>query len=176
MDLQDACASDNPPPRTEGYRGSTRNLYLLGYLKESLEDHLAVQDLGLYPFVHAVSPRPDTILHFGRSRSPAYLEINRNGLLNLKVDLDDLSTEAEKNGRLGKVKSYYEDLLGRFEPEHRTQRATQGAKTRTIMSFDVGLDSVNGHLFYGSTKAETVRRSAEVLEAFYGMPGVCCAG
>ncbi len=169
VNLQDACASDDPH-RIEGYRGSTRNLYFLGYLKEGLTDHLAGRELGLDPFVHAVPPGPDTILHFGRSRPPAYLEINKNGLLNLKVDLNNLPTRTAKEERLAEVRSYYRDLLGRFEPLLKTRKVDQKSKTRTVMSFDVGLNTLDGGLLYASGKAETVRKSAGVLEAFYGSP------
>ncbi len=95
VDLQDRCFAGDRS-RIEKYRGKTWNLYFLGHLKEKLIEALSGRDIGIDPFVYPYGPGPDTILYFGRDKLPAYLEINQDGHLNLKVYLGDLDTGQQK--------------------------------------------------------------------------------
>jgi hypothetical protein len=101
LDLRERCLSADPS-RIEEYRGKTWNLYLLGNLKEKLTESLSGRDVGIDPYAYTPGS-PDTILYFGRSKLPAYMEINQDGRLNLKVYRGDLDTEQAKRERAKKA-------------------------------------------------------------------------
>jgi hypothetical protein len=167
LDLRKRCFSADPS-RIEEYRGKTWNLYLLGHLKEKLIESLSGQDIGTDPFVYPYGSAPDTILYFGRRKRPAYLEINQDGRLNLKVYLGDLDTEQPKRERVKDAQAYYQGLLRAYNPKLKTRKLDPRAKGRTIMSFDIGLERHNENLFLGAQESEIVARLSEVLEKFYG--------
>jgi hypothetical protein len=168
LDLRERCFSADPSRRIEEYRGKTWNLYLLGHLKEKLIESLSGQDIGTDPFVYPYGSAPDTILYFGRRKRPAYLEINQDGRLNLKVYLGDLDTEQPKRERVKDAQAYYQGLLRAYNPKLKTRKLDPRAKGRTIMSFDIGLERHNENLFLGAQESEIVARLSEVLEKFYG--------
>ena len=169
VDLQDRSFS-GCTSRLKEYRGRTWNLYLLGHLKETLVSSLSGRDIGIDPFVHAIGPAPDTILHFGKGKLPAYLEINDNGLLNMKVSFEGLATEAENKERLEKVRAYYLDLLSKFKPTSKSRKPNFRKKGATAISFDVGLTVQDRTFRYASSEADTTARLAEILEVFYENP------
>jgi hypothetical protein len=144
-------------------------LYLHGHLKDKLIESLSGRDIGIDPFVYTAGSGPDTILYFGRSKLPAYLEINQNGLLNLKVNLANLK-EVEKKQRVSDAEDYYRDLFEEYDPDLNTRKLNTQWKSRTVMSFDIGLDKSNGNLFYRSGRPETIGKLTPVLETFYGSP------
>lgn len=174
MDLQERCFSHDPS-RLDNYREKTWILYLLGHLKEKLLHSLSGRDIGIDPFVYPHGQGPDTILFFGRSKLPAYFEINDNGLLNLKVNLAGLTTR-EKEERVRKAEKYYQYLLEGYAPKLNERKLNATRNSRTIMSFDIGLKRQNGNLFYSSNdnhpspEKYTVGRLTEILEKFYGSP------
>lgn len=168
MDLQERCFSGDQS-RIEEYRGKTWSLYFLGHLKEKLIESLGGRDIGIDPFVYSHGREPDTFLYFGRSKLPAYLEINQDGLLNLKVNLEGLTVE-EKEERIKKAQTCHQNLLEDYDPVSKTRRLNPRAKIKTIMSFDAGLVRQDGNLFYSSAQAETISRLSEILERFYGEP------
>jgi hypothetical protein len=168
VDLQDRCYSCDRS-RIDEYRGRTWNLYLLGYLKEALRESLSDRDIGIDPFVYTAGIGPDTILYFGRSKLPAYLEINQNGRLNLKVNLAGLKEE-QKEERVSHAGTYYLDLLANHFPDFNTSKLNTQWKSRTLMSFDIGLGKSNGNLFHRSGRAETIGKLTPVLETFYRSP------
>ncbi len=168
VDLQDRCFSRDRS-RIEEYRGKTWNLYFLGYLKKKLTGSLSDRDIGINTFVYTAGSGPDTILYFGRSKLPAYLEINQNGRLNLKVNLAKLKTE-QKETRLSDAEDYYRNLLEDYHPDLNTRKLDTQRKSRTVMSFDIGLDKSSGNFFYRSGRAETISKLIPVLETFYGSP------
>jgi len=167
LDLRERCFSADPS-RIEEYRGKTWNLYLLGHLKEKLTESLSGRDIGIDPFVYPYGSAPDTVLYFGQSKLPAYLEINQDGRLNLKVYLRDLDTEQPKRERVQKAQEYYQGLLKAYDPKLKTRKLSPRAKGRTIMSFDIGLERHNKSLFLGAEESEIVAKLCEVLEKFYG--------
>jgi hypothetical protein len=169
VDLQARCFSGDPS-RIEEYRKRNWNLYFLGHLKERLVESLSGRDISIDPFVYPYGRGPDTILYFGRSRLPAYLEINQDGRLNLKVYLEDLATETEKKERVQKVQNHYHDLLENHKPRLKTRKLDPRAKSKTIMWFDVDLIRRSKRLFYSSTHADTIGSLTEILETFYGNP------
>jgi len=169
LDLRERCFSADCS-RIEEHRGRTWNLYLLGHLKEKLTESLSGRDIGIDPFVYTSGSGPDTILYFGRSKLPAYLEINQDGRLNLKVYLADLDTEQPKRERVQKAQEYYQGLLRAYDPKLNMRKLDPGRKSRTIMSFDINLERHNKNLFLGSEESEIVARLSKVLERFYGEP------
>ena len=169
LDLRERCFSADPSSRIEEYRGKTWNLYLLGHLKEKLSESLSGQDIGIDPFVYTPGS-PDTILYFGRCKLPAYLEINQDGRLNLKVYRGDLDTEQQKIERAKKAQEYYRALLDNFAPKLTPIELYPNAQHKTIMSFHIGLERHNKNLFLGAEESEIVARLSKVLKKFYGEP------
>jgi hypothetical protein len=167
VDLRKRCFSTDFS-RIEKYRGKTWNLYLLGHLKEKLTESLSDRDIGIDPFVYTHGPGADTILYFGRSRLPAYPEINQNGRLNLKVYLEDLDMkEQPKRDRAQKAQDYYQHLLGDHSPKPNQSILKANAKSKTIMPFHVGIERRNEKLSLGAEEAETIDRLSEILEKLY---------
>ena len=170
IDLQDRCFSGDMS-RIDEYRGRTWSLYFLGRLKEMLITSLPdLRDVGIDPTMYAHPPGPDTILNFGESKHPTYMEINNNGLLNLKINLEGLATPEQKEACFESTRSYYQALLEEFDPALNIRSLNPRAKSKTVRSFDVGLNSRNGNLWYASTESETLQTLAEVLLKFYRAP------
>lgn len=169
IDLQDRCFSGDRS-RIEDYRGRTWSLYFLGRLKERLLKSLSGRSIDIDPTVYTVGTGPDTILHFGWPKFPAYIEINNNGLLNLKINLEEQAAGEEKEDLFENAQNYYQDLLKQFDPSLNMRKLDPGAKTKTVMSFDIGIESQNGNLSHASTEEETVRKLAEILEPFCEKP------
>ena len=157
------------PKQDRGVPGKTWNLYLHGHLKDKLIESLSGRDISIDPFVYTEGSGPDTILYFGRSKLPAYLEINQNGLLNLKVNLANLK-EVEKKQRVSDAEDYYRDLFEEYDPDLNTRALNTQWNSRTVMSFDIGLDKSNGILSYRSGRPETIGKLTPVLETFYDSP------
>jgi hypothetical protein len=177
LDLRDRCFSADPSRRIEEYgieeyRGKTWNLYLLGHLKEKLNESLLGRDISIDPFVYTEGRGPDTILYFGRSKLPAYLEINQDGRLNLKVYLGDLEEEEEpKRERAQKAQKHYRELLDNYDPKLTSViKLNPDRRSKKIMSFDIGLERHDKNLFLGAEESEIVARLSKVLEKFYSEP------
>lgn len=125
------------------YRGIDRdearkcNLYFLGFLRNELEGYWS-QDLRLDPTVY--SSGPDTILNFGVQKGPCYVEINNNGRLNLKINLESLNDQDAKQESIEKAARHYSDNMdARFKVEANRQTALL-KKSKTIASFDIALE------------------------------------
>ena len=159
VDRQDKCFSADPS-RIEEYRGKTWNLYLLGHLKEKLVESLSGRDIGKDPFVYTAGSGPDTILYFGRSKLPAYLEINQDGRLNLKVYRGDLDTEQPKRERAKNAQDHYRAVLDKYAPKLTSIELYPNAQHKTVMSFDIGLERHNKNLFLGAERRVRHRRKA----------------
>jgi hypothetical protein len=170
LDLRERCFSADPSRRIEEYRGKTWNLYLLGHLKEKLTESLSGRDISIDPFVYTQGSGPDTILYFGRGKLPAYLEINQDGRLNLKVYRGDLHTVQPKRERAKKAQDRYGELLDNYDPKLTSLNLNPNAISKTVMYFDIGLESHNKNLFFGAEESEIVASLSKVLEKFYGEP------
>jgi hypothetical protein len=165
-DLQERSFSDGTS-RLGDYRGKKGwSVYFLGNLKSKLVTELQDRNLGVEPTVYTYGQAPDTILNFGRGKLPAYLEVNNNGRLNLKVKSDDLDSQEEKNKRFREVQEHYRELMAELDPRLSNKKSFK--KTATVMSFDVGLVNEEGNLFYASTEKETIGRLVRASEVFYG--------
>lgn len=170
IDLQDRCFSrDRSRLDDFHYRGRTWNLYFLGHLKEKLMESLSSRDITIDPAVYTAGRGPDTILNFGCSKLPAYVEINDNGRLNLKISFEEIMND-EKEDCLRKAQAHYYSLLENFNPKVSPRKLDHRHNTVTALSFDVGLDNKGGNLTYESPQADTIRKLAEVLEAFHNCP------
>ena len=102
---------------------------------------------------------------------PAYLEINQNGRLNLKVYLEDLEKEVQpKRERARKAQDHYRELLGDYCPKRTSLKVNPDRKSWTVMSFDIGLQRHNKNLFLVAEESDIVARLSKVLEKFYGEP------
>jgi len=55
-----------------------------------------------------------------------------------------------------------------YVPDSNPRKLNTQWKSRTVMSFDIGLDKSNGNLFYRSGRPETIAKLTPVLETFYG--------
>lgn len=168
LGLRENCFSSDPTG-IEDYRGKTWNLYLLGHLKDRLTESFSSRKLGIDPFVYPHGRGADTILYFGRSRLPAYMEINQNGRLNLKVYLGDLDKkERPKRERAQKARAYYQELLEGYNPKPNPRKPQANARSRTIMSFEIGVERRDGNLFPRASEADIVERLSEIIQRFFG--------
>lgn len=166
--FQDKCRR-NDPNGFEKDQAKTWNVYFLGFLKERLERSLSnnlAAILTAYPY------SSDTILNFGLSpRWPCYMEINSNGTLNLKVNIEGYNSESEKRKALERAQNYYGERLSSLgKPECKSIEGSL-KKTRTIISFDVGLEKreePRGFLDYAHDENETCKRIVKLIEQFYG--------
>ena len=163
MDLQDR-VRDNDTSRLQDYRSGAWNIYFLGLLKESFERRYHCGGDGFDPTCYTYGQRPDTILNFGWDPD-SYLEINANGVLHLKINLEDRS-DAEK--RLA-VEDLKRKVRAKFSRDSRVSlsESQRVGKSKTVASFDIGLFEVGGALQYKIGQEETIRRLLEFLEPFY---------
>lgn len=167
--LQDKCFCDDQS-RIEEYRNRNWNLYLLGHLKESLVESLQGGNSNIDPAVYTAGPAPDTILNFGWSKHPVYVEINDNSLLNLKINIKEQPSRKEKEEHIEKARDHYQERLKEFDPTQNTRRPGHNANSHTIMRFDVGLQRKYGNISYKLTKAEAVGKLSKVLDKFFTEP------
>ena len=166
--FQDKCR-DNDLSGVKEHQVKTWNVYFLGFLKERLERLLSDKleaGLAAYPY------SSDTILNFGLlPRSPCYMEINSNGKLNLKVKFEGYSSESEKRKVLERAQSYYDERLSSLGKSELKSIEGSLKKTRTIVSFDVGLakrEEPRGFFEYARDENETCKRIVTLIDQFYG--------
>ena len=153
--------------RLQDYRTGAWNIYLLGFLKNSIEEKVkgTEQDFPLDCTCYAYGPAPDTILNFGGNNTPAYMEITNNGRLNFKLNLEHLQTTDAKKQFLAEAIADIEDRYSR--ESYRIHSGGRVGKSKTVASFDIGFASRAGHLEHvvsrDSTRDETIR----ILEIFH---------
>ncbi len=169
IDLQDKCFSSDLS-RIDCYRSKTWNLYFLGHLKEKLIESFSDRNISIDPTVYTAGSGPDTILNFGWTKLPAYMEVNNNGSLNLKIKLEGQTTERAKQKCFKRAQDYYQGLLKASHPITKTPKLRPEAKSKTIMSFDVALIKQGGHFVCSLSETETLRRLVTVLVEFYESP------
>ena len=63
---------------------------------------------------------------------------------------------------------YFLQLLGDHNPKLNRRKLRSNAKSKTIMSFDVGIECQNEKLFLGAAESDIVEGISKVLEKFYG--------
>jgi hypothetical protein len=161
---QDRVLHGAPSDLTD-YRTGSWNIYFLGQLKELLEKRWKDAPTELDATCYTHGARPDTILNFGFSRAPKYLEINNNGTLNLKVDLSDYDTPRGKSHVIGRIAKEALRLHKDVVPMLR-----QGGKigmTKTVASFDIGLFKEGDALRLIKDENHTINRLIKVLSTFY---------
>lgn len=152
------------------YRDRSRhwNLYFLGFLRDELQDRWP-KDLELYPTVYPVSS--DTILNFVRGeRGSSYIEINQNGRLNLKVNLEQFDEQEKKRSYAKKALEHYGTLMeGCFGAREESLNGTL-RKSKTLMSFDIALRKDGALLTYGEDSSKTHERIFKLVSRFCRSP------
>jgi len=63
---------------------------------------------------------------------------------------------------------YFLQLLGDHNPKLNRRKLRSNAKSKNIMSFDVGIECQNKKLFLGAAESDIVEGISKVLEKFYG--------
>jgi hypothetical protein len=154
----------------EDYRAGTWNLYVLGSLRRVLMPFLTELAGGGRPDASAYcyGTRPDTILNFGWKEDHSYMEINYSGRLSLKLTMENFPTEADAERGASGAANHYGALLSGFSPGLRPLGGY--SRSKTLMSFETGLEDRAGYLRHRESEAATSRRVASVLSAFYGGP------
>ena len=171
LELQER-AFDGDLTRRNEYRSGTRNLYLLGSLKEQIDRLSNQQPWRDEIRAYLWGSRPDTILNFGQTkRKPFFMEVNSNGTMNLKVRFDP---DADRQSRMQwyqKAQEFYCDLLGEWAPECNRRRGF-GKKTKTLMSFEFGLQRDGKELCYkdGCSLDGASKHLLQIVEKFYSSP------
>ena len=160
ISLQDL-AFKNDDTKMSKYRTGTWNIYVLGNLKETLVRDFFKDDLKIDPKIYMYGTRPDTILNFWWREGDMYPEINYNGKLNLKINLEGFKTESEKEELINNTKEKFSKKLSEFNPTI-SNRIGYG-NSKTIMSFNIGLIQKEGNLYYGEKLDAICKRISEIL-------------
>jgi hypothetical protein len=146
------------------YRTEAWNICFLGQLREAVEGTVTLSHL--YTTCYMWGTRPDTILNFGFSERPAYLEVNNNGRLNLKVDLGVCADDAGRRQAIA-------EIVRRVQSDYPadTYQLSEGGRlgaSKTVASFDIGLSVADdGCLGFAQDMDYTLRRLREILGHFY---------
>ena len=150
-------ALENNRADLTGFRGGAWNLYLLGAIRDDLSPPGHTPQFRCYP----VGAAPDTILNLGWDRRPAYLEINNNGRLNLKVALEAVPLD-QRSGVVALARARAQQIgdakLG--------SAAVRGA-SKTVASFDVGLLNDGGLLRFATSRENTVAQVRTIYQEFH---------
>jgi hypothetical protein len=152
--------------RIKEYRRGAWDVTLLHDLRERLRQTDGERSIyeGATIYLHGTGP--DTILHFDiRGQfGPFFMEINRSGKLNLKALLAGFATPTADE-YVGKAVSWWQDFLRQKGCAQEAEPRKRRGKTRTLLSFDIGLRQCGGFQYEGDAK-DTVRRAGSILQAF----------
>lgn len=169
VDLQDR-VNRSDPSRFQEYRAGAWNIYFLGQMKEYFERRLGPDQKGIDPVCFPYGRRPDTILYFGNSKSQkwahAYMEINHNGRLNVKVNCEEAPNPEEAISNLARRmrSDFPEDAR---EPDGKSNKDSQ---SRTAVNFDIGLKIIGGRLAFEKGREYTLERLKKFVEPFCAVP------
>lgn len=152
------------------------NVYFLGFLRRELDrSKLMSNEADFTAYRHS----QDTILNTGIKRPPeaegayCYMEINGNGRLNLKANLESSSSLEKKRDYVGRAKDHYVGLLDdewSYEPTGETANLK---KSRPLLSFDVGIEKQNGGFFgYTESKERSCEKVGRIVGWFLEKPAV----
>ena len=153
--------------RLSDYRAGSWNIYLLGQLVKELVSDFQADSLDIEPTCYTHGTRPDTILNFGWSQDPLYMEINYNGRVNLKISLE--GSESVRKAAVEQAIRACQTLPFDTHPVY--HRSGKIGDSKTIASFNIGLINEGGVLRYTSSVEETRRRLIDILRVFYGRKG-----
>lgn len=169
IELQELCFK-NDKRKINDYRTGLWNLYFLGDLKNSLIKFDKIKTLNAT--VYAWGSAPDTILNFNHKKNNEYLysEINNNGLLNIKSNLEKINdkdkkvhVENNKKKLLELFKNYKEKIVEKRE-------SNNYKKSITLLSIDINLiKDMDGYLSYKDNKEKTLKILHELLINFYDL-------
>lgn len=148
-------------------RAGTWSTYFLGSLGRKVDAAIEGR-LDISPSAYTYGTHPDTILNFGWSRHPAYMEINNNGKLHLKVTLWDLPDGGAKMARINEQKERWSAALDDWKSAFKPTRSAD-QKSKTIAQFDIGLSRHSGGLLgFAGSEEETLWKLQSILKTFYG--------
>ncbi|MBF0557064.1 MAG: hypothetical protein HQK96_21325 [Nitrospirae bacterium] len=151
----------------ELFRSGSWNIIFLGLLKDSLLESSAVKALDFDPRCYAYGTRPDTILNFSWDGCARYAEINNNGKLNLKINLDECVDDKKREAIYHNTKEHLQNRLGVSDDKIIKCSLSQGSAT--IASLDIGLATDKNALQYENDKGKnyTVSLLTKYLTALY---------
>lgn len=100
-----------------------------------------------------------------------YMEINANGKLNLKANLEALTDQEEKRGYVDRARRHYKYAEGnRWLPEA-TDEVAKLKKSRMLLSFDVGIEKQD-KFFKCKSKERTCEQIRDTVSWFSRTPAV----
>lgn len=154
---------------TKEPRAGTWNIYQLGYLKEELlrKEMKNLKKLKIDPKVYTYGQKPDTIFNFGEERESVYAEINNNGLLNVKINLEN-EKDTEKEKFFKKEQTRIQNELKKCSNQIKINDTTNYQKSKTLISIDVGIKKEEGY-FIITNRQKVVEQLLEPLRIIYGM-------
>jgi len=151
------------------YRHGAWNIYLFGHLAEKLSPDFAVNNLDVEVKCYTYGSRPDTIMNFGWSQKPLYMEINYSGRLNLKMSLDASKSKDSRREDVNREIANCEKLsLG--DRDRKFHSDGKIGRSKTIVSFDVGLADIDkdGFLLCQPSFDKVRENIFSLVKTFYG--------
>ncbi|HOY69074.1 MAG TPA: hypothetical protein PLP29_19520 [Candidatus Ozemobacteraceae bacterium] len=126
------------------YRTGNWNIYVLGSLADAIRKQIPNETFGIDITCGTYGSRPDTICHLDWFTDDLYLEINYNGLLNVKMSFGKDDTTDAKHCKVDNAIEHLKTLPFPIVPRY--QRRGRIGNSKTVASFDVGLIDRNGFL------------------------------
>ncbi len=172
--FREACGADR---KSDKETLKKWNLYFLGFLREELDGYDPYQaDFTAYRHSQ------DTILNSG-IKKPAevegaycYMEINGNGKLNLKADLESLDSQADRQAYVERARNHYagsmSDLANDSPSYEKTGARANLTKSRTLISFDIGIEKQDGFFGHTESRERSCERISEIIRWFSAQPVV----
>lgn len=151
-------------------RAGVWNMYQLGFLREEIEK-LNESKLKIDPCVFFEGQGPDTILNLGwdsmigSNKTPLYSEINMNGYLNFKINLENLHQE-EKEKEFKAIQKKLLNRLKDYEPSIYLNNRSDYRKSKKILSLNIGIRKDNS-TFVIEDRKKTAKKMMNALEHFY---------
>jgi hypothetical protein len=165
------CVRRNDRSCLAEYRTGAWNICFLGQLKEAFEETSRFTDVDATCYMCGTGP--DTILNFGWSKHPIYLEVNYSGRLSLKASLAEFADDTSRQSVIAEAITH----LGDTCPAGTYQLVTHNRRgnSKTVAWFDIGLSNTNGYIGFASHLDFTIRRLHEVLGCFYETMSRTCS-
>jgi|GEM_PF-1315677 len=154
--------------RLADYRPGAWNICFLGHLKDAFKEGSTGKMKDLDLTCYTCGRRPDTILNFGCSKLPEYLEINNNGRLNLKVNLEGCADHTAKRCTIAETSQWVRSAYP--EVSHEVSESGRVGASKTVVSFDVGLCVSDDVLRFSQGAEHTLRSLREIVDVFQTTP------
>lgn len=171
-DFRETCGADR---KSDEENIKKWNVYFLGFLREELDR--ARSDPCQADFT-AYRHSQDTILNVGIKKPTetkdayCYMEINGNGKLNLKANLESLSSQSARKDYVKRARNYYTGLISERWPCKPTGEAANLKKSRMLISFDIGIEKQDGFFRHTESREWSCERISEIIRWFSAQPVV----